>query len=157
MRLSFRTRALSRIICCVGRGKPRSAHVLVVCRGTASMQKYTQETPACRHQNPLAHIIGLQPPQHECSGRSAGVRSCRLHPGGAGLSIQFKLSFKLILEEIYTAYRFKAFPSSQRTGGQADGNEELLTLLRRQKSEASPGGQRGTRTEMQRGRMTIVR
>lgn len=80
-----------------------------------------------------------------------------LASGGGGLSIQFKLSFKLILEEIYTAYRLKAFPSSQRTGGQGDGNEELLTLLRRQKREASPGGQRGTRTEMQRGRMTIVR
>lgn len=65
-----------------------------------------------------------------------------LASGAGGLSIQFKLSFKLILEEIYTAYRFKAFPSSQRTGGQADGNEELLTLLRRQKSEASPGGDR---------------
>jgi hypothetical protein len=36
------------------------------------------------------------------------------------LSIQLKPSFKLILEKIYTVYKFKASPSSQRTGRQEE-------------------------------------
>lgn len=36
----------------------------------------------------------------------------------SGPAIQFKLSFKWILEKMYTVYRLKAFASSQRTGRQ---------------------------------------
>jgi len=58
---------------------------------------------------------------------------------------------------MYTVYRFKAFASSQRTSRRGKGSEELLTLLRGEKSKASPRDGEGMRPEMQRGQMTTVR
>lgn len=133
-RLSSQIQSLSCISHWLGNEKQPHSTSSWFCRGTVFIEIYTRNSSlqTSKRFSPHNH----NPSESRDFSISVWVHSCSFHR--QIISIQFRLSFKLILEKMYTVYRFKAFSSSQRTSRLGERNGGLLTLQRKER-KASPG------------------